>query len=159
MSDLPPEVDPTGAPDENEKGAPEFLDADTLKAIDIVAQGLGQLAQFIQIAAGDNAFEDKNATNNALIAAMAMVGFIPPVIAGDYVEAQKCLAEMMSALFGALQIPPAERAAFAAGMIQGIEAQKHVDANIVVPNGVDVARFSKNVQATNGKGFRRKGKR
>ena len=158
MSTDPPEVGPTGAPDEPDPGAP--LDAEelaALPAIQIIAQALGQLAQFIQTAADpdDNAFEDDNAKNNALVASMAMVGFVPNIIASDYVEAQKCLAEMMSALFGALRIPRKQHSAFAAGMIDGITAQKAEAEGIHLPTTVEVSRYGKNLHG-NGKGRRQR---
>ena len=160
MSSDPPEVGYTGAPDEPEPGA--LLDAEelaALPAIQIIAQALGQLAEFIKEAADpeDNAFDDPNAKNNAIIAAMVMTGFVPNVIASDYVEAQKHLAEIMDVLFQALRVPRQNRAAFAHGMIEGIEHRKAEEAgNIFIPTGVEVQRFSKIVRAKNGKGFRQK---
>ena len=106
---------------------------------EITGQALCQLAECIEVAATENAFMDANAHNNALVAAMAMTGFVPNILASDYIEAQKCIGEMMSALFSALGIPRAQHGAFAAGMLDGITAAKN--GQIVRPTGVEVSTY------------------
>jgi len=146
---LPPE-----APDDDAPPLP----------IEIVSQALHQFAEFLKEAsesADDNCFEDPNAHNNALVSSIALLGFVPNMLASDYVQAQKCLAELMSALFTALQIPRRSHGAFAAGMLDGITAEKAREdgGGILKPSGVEVSRYGK-LMARNGKrhGGNRKGK-
>jgi len=132
---------------------------------EIVAQALYQFADFIKEAgeSEDNCFDDPNAHNNALIAAMALVGFVPHILASDYIEAQKCLAEMMSALFGALNVPRLQQGATAAGMIDGITiAKAQADGTAILkPTGIEVSRYGRMMGRNgkrHGKNRRRKGK-
>lgn len=110
---------------------------------EIHAQSLGQLAEFIQQAAEGDVFEHENAKNNALLSSMAMVGLVPNLIAGDYVEAQRCLAEIMGPLFDAMAIPRERQPAFAAGMIAGILKDK--EPKIVQAGPQEVSAYGRSL--------------
>ncbi len=111
---------------------------------DIIAQALGQLAEFVQEAVEAEAFDPAstpNAHNNALLASMAMCGYVQRIIASDYVEANMCMAELMSATFGALQIPRRQQGHTAAGMIDGINASK--EPQVRAPSPIEVSQFGR----------------
>ena len=124
-----------------------------LSPAEIVAQALGQLAEFIQESNEKGAFEEENAHNNALLASMACVGLVPNLIRGDYIEAQKCLAEIMGPLFDAVGVPRHEQPGFAAGMVGRIIEEKK--PQIVKAAPMEVSQFGKSLQA-NGKGRKRR---
>jgi hypothetical protein len=125
---------------------------DELPAEAIVSQALMQMSDAVQ-AWHETALAEPNARNNALLSSMAMVGFVPNILGSDYVEAQKCLAEMMAALFGALGVPRKNQAAFAAGMIAGINRDKEPD--IVQAGPMEVSQYGKSLRS-NGKGRKRR---
>lgn len=111
---------------------------------DIIAQALGELAEYVQEAVAAHAFNPaivKNAHNNALLASMAMCGYVQNIIASDYVKAELNIAELMSETFGALQIPPAQQGKTAAGMIDAINAEQ--EPQVRAPSPVEVSQFGR----------------
>ena len=141
-----------------------FLDDDELAPAEIISESLEQLAEFLGVTCSEiRAFDDPNAHNNAVIASLQLVGFVPNVLSGDYIEAQRCLAETMSALFSALQIPRRQHGAFAAGMLAGITAAKDAEdgEGVLKPTGIEVSRFGQQLHAAgrrHGNNRKRKGK-
>ena len=134
---IPPTSDEEGA-----EGAP-------LEPREIAAHALGQLADFMQEANDQGAFDEPNAHNNALLATMALCGLAPQVISGDYIEANKILAEMASALLSALEVPRRQQGATMAGMVDGVNAQK--EPVILKPRPMEVSQYGKKLNGDRGK--------